>query len=117
MKKSLLCVLALAASSACFAQRSATLDWTAVTTYADGTPIAPAVVTYGIYQGLQGQPKTKVATAATNTATISSGLAQGTVVCWQVSAIANAKESTLSNEACKTFPQEAPSPPTNLTVR
>jgi len=95
--------------------RTATITFAKPTKYIDGTDIAPnAVVTYRLYQGARGEQKTQV-TEFTGTATqVNSGLQPGEM-CWQVSAVANGKESELSNEGCKTFEFPATEPVT-ITV-
>lgn len=111
-------LLFLVASSPSWAANTAALAWTAPTQYEDGTPLAAGtVLTYGVYQGVQGQPKSRVATATATSATISTGLANGTTYCWAVTAIANGVESAPSAEACKSFPWPATQAPTGLTVR
>ena len=111
MKKSLLAIALTLAAFSATAQpvNTAILTWEAPT-YSDP-------LTYSIYQGLQGQPKVKVGTTSTLGATISTGLASGTTVCWHVTAVGNGLESAPSNTACKTFPFQAPAAPTNLTVK
>jgi hypothetical protein len=94
------------------AANQAVISFTAPTTYTDGTPIT-AVLSYGVYQALQGQPKVKVATVLTTTSTITTGLLSGKTYCWQVTAIDGAQESAMSNEACKTF---APPIPNAVTI-
>lgn len=90
---------------------TAVLSWDSPLTWEGAT------VTFNIYQGLQGQPKTKLGTVGALTTTISSGLASGSNYCWQVSAVANNQESALSNEACKPFPFTTPAAPAALTVK
>jgi hypothetical protein len=98
----------------------ATLNWTAPTTYTDGTPIAAGtLVTYNVYQGPSGTIKVKTPSSPLSVAsvTITTGFVTGTVWCFQVSSIANGLESALSAEACKTFPFPPPSAPTGLKVQ
>lgn len=96
---------------------TATISFTRPTTYADGSPLDAATpVTYNLYQGLQGQPKTKVATISTTASTVTTGLLGGKTYCWTVSAVANSLEGAQSVEGCKTFPQAAPSQVT-ITVQ
>ncbi|MDH4053676.1 MAG: hypothetical protein OEU93_19075 [Rubrivivax sp.] len=117
MKRLFFFLLALFSMTA-FAQNTATLGWTAPTTYTDGTPITEAL-TYQVYQGVgAGSTKAKVGTPlAGTTRTISTGLLGGRVYCWQVSTVAASGESALSNEACKTFPQAPPSAPSGLSAQ
>jgi len=95
--------------------RTATITFTRPTKYVDGTDIAAGTsVTYRLYQGARGAQKVQV-TEFTGTATqVNYGLQPGET-CWQVSAIANGKESELSNEGCKTFAWPATEPVT-ITV-
>lgn len=103
---------------AALAANTATLSWQAPTTFSDGSPVGSTPITYNVYQGLQGQAKTKTQSAVTQTsATVSSGLAAGNTYCFTVTAVANSLESAPSNEACKTFPQVAPAAPTALTAQ
>ena len=84
---------------------TATISFTRPTQYADGSSLdATVAVTYGLYQGIKGQAKTKVATISAVSNTVNTGLASGQTYCWSVSAIANGIEGDLSLEACKTFP-------------
>jgi len=95
------------------APNTATITFSAPTARLDGTAITGAL-SYGVYQGVKGQPKTKVGTIATTTGQITTGLLGGTEYCWQVSAQeAGGPESALSNEACKAFPL---SPATAVTI-
>lgn len=95
--------------------RTATITFTKPTKYVDGTDIEPGtVITYNVYQGAKGVctlsngnlnagcNKAKVATITATATTINTGLQPGET-CWQVTAVANGKESALSNEGCKTF--------------
>lgn len=98
---------------------TATLSWTLVTTRTDGSTISGAV-TYNVYQGATGaEVKTQSVASGTSTLMISTGLAGGTTVCWKMTAVETATglESSQTNEACKTFPQAAPTAPTTLTVQ
>lgn len=95
---------------------SATLTWVPPTTNTDGTPITGAL-TFNVYQGPTGaESTTPVQTGLSGTsATITAGLADGTTVCFKVTAVEGGQESAKSNEACKTFPAATPNSPT-LTV-
>ena len=114
MKKSILALSLMAAASA-FAANQAVISFSAPTTYSDGTPIT-LPLSYGVWQGLQGATKTKVATVTTTTATVTTGLLSGKTYCWQVDASDGAQTSALSNEACKTFPPAVPNAVT-ITVQ
>lgn len=118
MKRVLVAAAVLLCSGA-QAANQAVLEWTPPTTYSDGTPIDAATpLSYGVYQGLRGQPKTKVATVTGRTTTITAGLANGTDVCWQLSTIANGQESVdRSNEACKAFPMPPANAPSGLVAK
>jgi hypothetical protein len=66
---------------------------------------------------VEGWPDDPVVMVVTLTHSINAGIPFGEV-CWQVSSIANGKESaSLSNEACKTFQVPPTSAPTGLTVK
>jgi len=106
----LLSSLAVAQNAA--AANQAVISFSAPTTYTDGTPIT-AALSYGVWQGLSGAVKTKVATITTTTSTITTGLLSGKTYCWQVDASDGAQTSALSNEACKTF---APPVPSTVTI-
>jgi len=98
MRRLLLLAAFVASTSHAQAANQASLSWSAPTTYSDGSPLT-GTLTYTVYQGPQGGTKAKVSSTATTTYTVSSGLTQGTTVCWQVSATLNGQESALSNEA------------------
>jgi hypothetical protein len=115
--KKLLLILALPIVANAQAANTAVLTWTAPTTYTDGTPIV-GTLGYNVYQGAQGSTtKTKVGAATSTTFTVSSGLASGSTVCFQVSTTQGTQESALSNEACKTFPPPTPQAPTGLRAQ
>ena len=116
MRKILALLLLTAAATNAAAVNQAVLAWTAPTTYEDGTPIGPGL-TFNVYQGLQGQAKTKGANVSATTVTINTGLLSGKTYCWNVTSALNSLESVPSNEACKTFPVSAPSAPAALTAQ
>lgn len=96
---------------------AATLTWTAPTTNTDGTPIT-GTLSFNVYQGPTGaEGATPVQTGLSGTSvTITLGLADGTTVCFKVTAVEGGQESAKSNEACKTFPAATPNAP-SLTVQ
>jgi len=96
---------------------SAVLTWAAPTLNTDGTAIT-LPLTYNVYQGAQGSTtKPSVLTGVTAlTATITTGLAASSTVCFELTAVAGGQESAHSGEACKTFPAATPAAPT-LTVK
>jgi hypothetical protein len=106
--------------AASFAQTgpSATLSWSAPTTYSDGTPIPSTVtITYNVYQGTSATSLVKVASAVTAlTSTISTGLADAQTYYWSVTAVAGGLEGAQSNVASKAFAAVAPGVVT-LTVK
>lgn len=110
--------LALCAASAYAAEapaRVATLSFDRPTHYEDNTPIPASgvAVSYNVYQGAKGSAtKAKVATITETGVTINTGLAPGET-CWEVTAVANGKESARSNEGCKVFEF---SPPRAITI-
>ncbi|HEY4355636.1 MAG TPA: hypothetical protein VGN16_07820 [Acidobacteriaceae bacterium] len=100
-----LSVLAFAASRADAAAppNTATITFSAVTTYTDGTAIA-GPVTYNVYQGAKGSTaKVKVGTITTINTSVSSGLLTGQEYCFEVTAVAGGVEGDHSNEGCKKF--------------
>jgi fibronectin type 3 domain-containing protein len=111
-----LALMCVAATSHAQAANQAVLTWTAPTTYSDGTPLPASGLAYKVYRGLSGATKTVIASPTTTTYT-DTGQAQGTTVCYQVSATLAGQESALSTEACKTFPALAPSAPSALRVQ
>lgn len=105
---------------AAFAQTppTATLTWTAPTTYTDGTAIPSTVaLSYNVYQGVSPTALVKVASGVTTlTSTITTGLADGNTYYWSVTAVAGGLEGAQSNVASKTFAAVAPGTVT-LTVK
>jgi hypothetical protein len=96
---------------------TATLTWTNVTTYSDGTTIPSTVtVTYNIYQGPSATALVKVATGVTAlTDSITTGLVDGQTYYFAVTAVAGGLEGAQSNVGSKTFAAVAPGT-TTLTV-
>ena len=104
-------------STAALGANTATLTWTAPTTNADSTPITGAI-TYSIYASVQGSAPTGAALVTgltTLTDAISTGLADGTTDCFNVTAGVAGQQSAYSNQVCKTFPAGTPNAPV-LTV-
>jgi|SRR5665213_383848 len=100
------------------APNTATLTWTAPTKNTDGTALG-GPVTYNVYQTASGATSggTKLASnLATLTDAISSGLADGSTDCFNVTAVVAGQESAYSNQVCKTFPAGVPVPPV-LTIQ
>src|SRR5262245_38180761 len=122
MRRLFLLLLCLIAPTASFTavQLSANLSFTPPTTYTDGTPIlAGTVLSYNVYQGVDGGTKSKIAIPAGTQPPIliTSGLASGHTYCWEVTSLVGSSESDHSNEACKTFPEIPKVPrPVVLTV-
>jgi len=112
-----LALACLASTTYAQAANQSVLTWTAPTTYTDGTPLPASGLGYKVYRGVKGATKTVIASPTSTTYTDTTGLNQGTTVCYQVSATLGTQESALSTEACKTFPQAAPSSPSTLTVK
>lgn len=77
----------------------ANLSWNAVTTY-DNFAVITDPVTYSIYAGLKGQPKTRVQAGITGTSSKRSNIPAG-IWCWTVRAVVNGVESEDSGEICK----------------
>jgi hypothetical protein len=90
-----------------FAQTAptATLTWTAPTTYTDGTTIPGTVaITYNVYQGNTATTLVKVASGVTTlTNTITTGLVDGQTYYWAVTAVAGGLEGAQSNVGTKVF--------------
>lgn len=96
---------------------SATLSWSAVTQYTDGTAIT-APVTYNVYQGTSATTMVKVATGVTAlTQSITTGLSDGNTYFWSVTAVVAGVESSQAPPGSKTFAPGVPSPVINLTVK
>lgn len=82
-----LSILLLAASPVLAAEPDI-ISFIPPTTFTDGSPIPPGtVITYNIYQGIQGQPKTKITTITTTGTTVTTGLLPGTTYCFAATAI------------------------------
>lgn len=122
--KRLFCLFALLFAVSAHAQaagHTATLNFTLPTVHQDGTPITGAL-TVNVYQGVGkgNEGATPAFTGVTGTTfTITSGLADGTTVCWQLTAVEagnTAGESPRTNEVCATFPFSAPAAPSGVTV-
>lgn len=102
----LLAALALAVvATTVYAANTATITFTAVTKYVDGTAFpAGAAISYNVYQGAKGSTnKTLVGTITTTNTSITSGLLTGQEYCWEVAAVLAAIEGAHSNEGCKNF--------------
>lgn len=97
---------------------TATLSWTAITTYTDGTTIPSSCpVTYNIYQGTTATTLTKVASGVTTlTSSISTGLTDGNTYFWAVTGVACTIEGAQSNVGSKAFAAGIPGTVT-LTVK
>jgi hypothetical protein len=124
VRRALALVLALAATPA-FAQTpplSAVLSWTPSTTRTDGTPVVGSMM-FTVYQGPTGAEVKTVSFILGSTMTVTTGLAVGATVCWQVTETENGTglESDRTPEACKTFtataPTAKPNAPAPLVVK
>lgn len=104
----LLVVLAWCATANAQAVNTATITFSASTTYTDGTAYpSGAVVAYDLYQGVKGAPKVKVGTIVSGGA-VNTGLLTGIEYCWDVVTVvkvgtAPVTQSDHSAEACKNF--------------
>lgn len=88
---------------------SATVSFSAPTSYTDVTPIAAGTaISYTVFMGLRGQPKTTIASIVTTSTTVTAGLTPGNTYCFEVSATVAGQESAHSNEVCKTFALPVP---------
>lgn len=116
MKRTILSYLLFAMlmpSAQAASPQSATVTFAPPTTYTDGSAIpAGTVISYGLYQALQGATKVKVATITSTTATVTTGLVPGSTVCFAVTAIIDGVEGFQSAEtasSCKLIPKLIPS--------
>lgn len=119
--KKLLAGLLLSLFSLCvLAANTATLTWTAPTTNTDGTSFSTAQlpITYTVLSGACGSETVLQTGVTATTLVISTGLADGSTVCFKVLAVdATGTSSAPSAEVSKSFPKAVPNPPTNLTVQ
>jgi len=116
MKRLLPLSLAFLASLA--QAQTATLSWTAPTTFTNGSAIS-GTITYNLYAGVQGSTLAKIQSAittATTTVTGSTSLPAGTTVCFAVTAVVAGVESAQSAQACAAVPLPTPGVPTQITV-
>ncbi len=91
------------------AAEPAVISFTAPTKYTTGEDITVGTaISYGIFQGLKGQPKVRVATVAETTTTITTGLLPGKEYCFTATAIIAGVGSDQSAEACKLIPALVP---------
>lgn len=114
MKKIFLLAAIIALAAPTLAQAaplSAVLSWPPSTTRTDGTPIT-GPVTFTVYQGPSGAEVKTFSWILGSTLTVTTGLASGTTVCWQVTETETATglESARTPENCKTFPAVATPP-------
>lgn len=117
--KRLILALALLLPAIAWAANTATFSWGAVTQNTDGTTIT-GPVTYNIYQTACGSTSggSQVASGITGLAyVISTGLADGTTYCWNLTAVAGGVESAYSNQATKTFLPGTPAASSTFTVK
>lgn len=88
------------------------ITFQAPTKYVDGTDIAAGtVISYNIYQGIQGQAKTKIATITTTGTTVTTGLVPGTTYCFAGTAVIAGVEGAQSPDSainCKLTPLLVP---------
>lgn len=114
MKRILFAAVALVLiASQALAVEPAVITFTAVTKYTDGTDIpAGTAISYNIYQGLQGQPKVKIANITTTGTTITTGLLPGSTYCFAATAVTAAgvegAQSADTSTSCKLTPQLVP---------
>jgi hypothetical protein len=97
---------------------TANLSWTTPTTNTDGSAISGSV-TFNVYESIQGSAPTgsPIATGLTAASdAISTGLADGSTDCFNVTAVVAGQQSAFSNQACKSFPAGTPNAPV-LTVK
>lgn len=118
MKRILLAIVLLLSTAAI--SRAETLSWNAVTTYADGTSIGSATVTYeAIWSTSQSlsspQPLTESGlTAPFNIDT--EGMPRGTAIYFSCRATVSGVSSSWATPLSWQVPTKAPSAPTNLRM-
>jgi hypothetical protein len=93
-----------------------TLNWAAVTTNTDGSPVA-GPVTYDIFQGTSASALAKVQSGVAGTSTtVTTGLTPGAEEFFAVTAVAEGQESATSAPASVAIPALVPAAPTGLTA-
>lgn len=103
MKKLLLVFLLFSISATAQTPNTATITFDPVTTYIDGAAIPnTAVISYDLYQGLNGRVRTRVGSFVSG-GSINTGLLAGAEYCWHVVAIVDGISSDPSDEKCKKF--------------
>ena len=102
-----------------FSARGETLSWSPVTTYTDGTPIAPATVSYLAYWTLNPGSTTglnSIGSPATNSIAFNIdtlGLPRGSTVYFTCRSRVNGTNSALSSPYAWQVPNVAPAPAKN----
>lgn len=122
MKKVVIAILAALISAAAGAGNTGTaqLSWTAPTTDVDGVTLAPGSVKYNVYEGLSTTSMVKALTGLTTLAASRTGLQDGAVYYYYVTAVNTAGESVKSGTVSKTMPAALPSKPnapTNVSAQ
>lgn len=112
MKFTIFCYLLFAISTA-WAVEPDVISFPAPTKYTDGSDIpAGTPLSYNIYQGLQGQPKVKIATITTTGTTVTTGLLPGSTYCFAATAVTAAgvegAQSADNATSCKLTPLLVP---------
>lgn len=95
---------------------TATISWTPAVTRADGSTLTGTPF-FNLYQGPSGAEVKVLSGLTTPSVVVTTGLPSGSTVCFAVTQVeaATGLESSLSIEACKTFPALPPSPPSPPT--
>lgn len=116
MKKSFaMCILLLLMA---LPAHSATLSWSAVTTYADGSIIPiDKTVTYTTYTGPSASDLSTVQGTTTATSAAVPDPSPGQTMYYTVDAMVDGVRSEKAAPVSKTVPFKNPSPPTNLTIQ
>lgn len=101
------------------ATNEACVNWTAATTFVDGTPLPATGVTYNVYSQVVNTPPVLRTTVAASSVVLK-GLPLGDHCFW-VRTVVNGVESDNSNIACKTLRMPAPTdgsiaPPTDGSI-
>lgn len=124
-KRSMLLVSALAVSLFAGSASAESLSWNAVTTYTDGSPVAPATVSYRAYwttDATLGNGLHAIGSSSTSTSVsfdvAASGMTRGSIVYFTCRATVNGTDSALASPLSWNVPtlNRTPSSPDNLRL-
>lgn len=116
-------VILLAVSLFAVSAAAETLSWNAVTTYTDGTAIAPATVSYRAYWTTDASLATGLTAVGTSTTSTSvtfdvttSGMPRGSIIYFTCKATVNGVDSAPATALSWNVPNKTPSSPANLRL-